>query len=140
MTTIEFIIMCVLMAMVPACGEDGDDGTGEASDASSAEVAFSGVEELTRLHGKRESEVVSEMGPPDFEQELVLHAGETLPEFFIEVHNTYSPEDPAIEGRVIRHLQWDRDGYSEAVFMHRPDPDGEWIVLESVKWSEGVEF
>lgn len=140
MRLIQTVIVCVLVA---SCGLS----EGNRSDAATAATldyddarTFVGVTELTELHGATESEVLSALGEPDYTQDITLHAGETLSEFFIEVHNTYPPDDPSTEGRVIRHLQWERDGYSEAVFLHQPSPDGVWIVLESVKWSEGVEF
>lgn len=137
--------LCALLVLqLLGCGseaaEEGDvvssaslDGTGD---------GFSGgVTELTHLHGLAESEVLARLGEPDYEEEHVLRSGETLPEFYIEVHNTYQPDDPSTEGVVIRHLEWDYGWYSKAIFMHRPDSlSGEWIVLESVQWSDDVEF
>lgn len=134
------VLLTALSGCDPAPDEDPYDGYSGASWNTSQDTAFFGVEELTHLHGLGENEVLEMSGAPDCETELILHAGETLNEFYIEINNTYRPEDPTIEGRVIRHLQWDRYGYSEAVFLHRPDPEGDWIVLESVKWSNDVEF
>ncbi|GEM_PF-2954023 len=134
------IILPLVLAGCGVSGGNGSDAATAATWGSKSDSAFVGVAEMTGLHGMTEAEVVGVLGEPDFSQDITLHAGETLSEFFIEVHNTYPPDDPSTEGRVIRHLQWERDGYSEAVFMHQPSPDGVWIVLESVKWSEGVEF
>jgi hypothetical protein len=133
----------VVLVLLTACGVNERDSAHTATTAtwsSNAGTAFVGVEEMTGLHGMTEAGTIEILGEPDFRQDITLHAGETLPEFFIEVHNTYRPDDPSTEGRVIRHLQWERDGYSEAVFLHQPSPDGEWMVLESVKWSDDVEF
>jgi len=139
----RLILMAIVLVLLVSCSV----GEGNISDAGTAatwnnrpDTAFAGVAELTDLHGKTESEVVVVMGQPDFRQDITLHAGETLSEFIIEVHNTYPPDDPSIEGTIIRHLQWERNGYSEAVFLHQSSSDGEWVVLESMKWSNDVEF
>lgn len=132
-----------LLLLLASCGvseRDGSDTATAATLGNNDTMAFVGVAELTELHGITESEVIASLGEPDNREDMTLHAGRTLPEFFIEVHNTYHPDDPSTEGRVIRYLRWDREGYSEAVFLHQPAPDGYWVVLESVKWSDDVEF
>lgn len=116
------------------------NNSGSIPAADNPEPEFNGVDELTEMHGLTESAALEIMGEPDSEEEIVLHSGETLPEFFIEVHNTYHPDDPSTEGRIIRYLHWNRQGYSEALFLHQPDGASEWTVLESVKWSDNVEF
>jgi hypothetical protein len=136
--------VAVLLTAGGGCSiEEGDpaaDTTSSASWNASRDTLFRGVEEMTELHGLTEEEVIALMGPPDCETALTLHAGETLDEFHIEVHNTYRPDDPTIEGRIIRDLQWDREGYREAVFLHEPVPGEGWIVLESARWSDDVVF
>jgi len=138
------LLPAVLLAAGAGCSiEEGDpppDAMSAASWGTRQETAFRGVEEMTELHGLPEEEVVARLGAPDAEIELTLHAGETLDEFHIEVNNTYRPEDPATEGRIIRDLRWDRDGFTEAVFLHEPVPGEGWVVLESVRWSDDVEF
>ncbi len=139
----RLILTAIVLVLPVSCGvsEGNRSDTGTAATWNNRpDTAFAGVAELTDLHGKTESEVVVVMGQPDFRQDITLHAGETLSEFMIEVHNTYPPDDPSIEGTVIRHLQWERNGYSEAVFLHQPDQDTVWVVLESLKWSNNVEF
>ena len=69
---------------------------------------------------------------------LTLHKGVTLPEFYIEIHNTYRPDDPKVEGIRIKELRWIRSDYQEAVFMH--EVAGEWIVFDSCRWKNGVKF
>jgi hypothetical protein len=56
----------------------------------------------------------------------------------MEIHNTYDPSDPKVEGVKIKELRWDRSGYTEAVFMHKIN--GTWTVLESCRWKDGVAF
>lgn len=139
------ITLCaVLVLQVTGCGSgaaEEEDVVSSASLDGTGDSFSGGVSELTHLHGLTESELLAELGEPDSEAEHILRSGETLSEFYIEVHNTYRPEDPSTEGVVIRHLEWDCGWYSKAVFMHRPDSiSGEWIVLESVQWSDDVEF
>lgn len=141
--TFAFKALLLLTAFCSACGTGGEersDAATAASWAGSPETSFTGVLELTELHGKTMEEVMEVMGEPAFQQEITLHAGETLSEFMIEVHNTYPPDDPSTEGRIILHMQWEREGFSEAVFLHQPSADGAWVVLESLKWSNDVEF
>lgn len=132
----------VLVATCPACGHA--EQTGEAppgrsiEDVCTRDTTHDSVEELTELHGKAEQEIIAIMGEPDYEGEHVLHQGSTLPEFYIEVHNTYDPDDPATEGVVIREFKWEYEGYSKAIFLHLVGD--EWMVLESVRWKDGVEF
>jgi hypothetical protein len=133
----------IFLFLIASCGVSERNGSDTATAATlgwNDTTSFVGVAELTELHGLTESEVIASLGEPDHREDMTLHAGQTLPEFFIEVHNTYHPDDPATEGRVIRYLLWEREGYSEAVFLHQPVPDGSWVVLESVKWSDDVEF
>lgn len=144
LSVLSLLPAAVLLAAGGGCSiEEGDpaaDTTSSASLSRPHESVFVGVGEMPELHGLSEEEVVAVLGPPDTERELTLHAGETLDEFHIEVNNTYRPGDPTIEGRIIRDLQWDREGYREAVFLHEPVPGAGWIVLESVRWSDNVEF
>lgn len=58
----------------------------------------------------------------------------------VEDRNTCPPDDPSTEGRIILHMQREREGFSEAVFLHRPSASGARIVPESLKWSNDVEF
>jgi hypothetical protein len=96
------------------------------------------VEELTHLHGKSEAAVIAELGAPSSSNVMPLKHGVTLPELYMEIHNTYDPSDPKVEGVKIKELRWDRSGYTEAVFMHKIN--GTWTVLESCRWKDGVAF
>jgi len=130
------------MTICPACGhteQTGEPPPGKSIDeVCTRDTTHDSVEELTELHGKAEQEIIAIMGEPDYEGEQILHQGSTLPEFYIELYNTYSPDDPATEGVVIRELQWEYDGYSKVLFLHLVG--NEWMVLESVRWEDGVEF
>jgi len=142
------------MTICPACGhteQTGEPPPGKSIDeVCTRDTTHDSVEELTELHGKAEQEIIAIMGEPDYEGEQILHQGSTLPEFYIELYNTYSPDDPATEGVVIRELQWEYDGYSKVLFLWEYDGyskvlflhlvGNEWMVLESVRWEDGVEF
>lgn len=56
----------------------------------------------------------------------------------MEIHNTYDPTDPKVEGVEFKELRWDRAGFTKAVFMHQVD--GTWPELESCRWKDGVAF
>ena len=96
------------------------------------------VEEMTHLHGEDETTVVAALGQPTKTHTWTLEAGKTLPEKYIEVHNTYHPDNPAADGVQIKELTWDRIGYTISLFLHQVN--GEWIVLESVRYKDGVQF
>lgn len=134
------VAFLVLLASCGVSEADRSDAATTATWHGNTDTAFVGVAEMTELHGMTEADAVDVLGEPDYRQDITLHAGETLPELFIEVHNTYQPDDPSIEGRVIRYLRWDREGFSEALFLHQISPDTVWVVLESVKWADNVEF
>lgn len=97
-----------------------------------------GSKTLTKLHGLTEVEVTKKLGVPNSSELLTLHHGEMLPEFYIEIHNTYHPSDPKIEGVEIKELRWDRRGYSQSVFMHQVN--GTWVVLDSCQWPDNIVF
>jgi len=96
------------------------------------------VEELTQFHGMTEAAVIAEQGAPGSSNVMTLKRGVELPELYVEIHNTYHPDDPATDGVKIKELRWDRAGFTEAVFMH--EVGGSWVVLESCRWKDGVAF
>jgi len=93
---------------------------------------------LTHLHGLNELAVTAQLGRPDYSNVFTSHQGQGLPEFYIEIQNTYRPDDPKTEGVQIKELRWKRTGYTEALFLHKVD--GVWQVLESCRWEDGVAF
>ena len=96
------------------------------------------VEELTHFHGQSEAAVIASLGSPSYTNVKILHYGASLPELYVEIHNTYAPSDPKIEGVEIKELRWNRAGFTEAVFMHKVN--GTWTVLESCRWKDGIAF
>ena len=96
------------------------------------------VEELTHLHGKTEDEVIDCLGNPGHIETLTLKAGTTLPEFYIEVHNTYPSTKASTEGIKIKVSSWGYAWHHKSVFIHKVGPS--WVVLESVRYKNGVEF
>jgi hypothetical protein len=96
------------------------------------------IEEMTCLHGKNEAAAIADLGPPSFSKVMVLGRGTPLGEFYVGIYNTYDPADPLTEGVEIKELRWDREGFTQGVFMHKVD--GVWTVLESCRWKDGVRF
>lgn len=96
------------------------------------------TERLESLHCRSEDQIIRQFGPPDYRYEHTLNLEETLPEYAIEIHNTYSPNDPKTNGVVIRELRWDYFRYHIALFLH--EKNGEWQVFHSLRWKEGVQF
>lgn len=86
-----------------------------------------------------EQQVVNKLGPPSWISEMILQQGRTLPEMYVEIHNIYSPKDPKTEGIVIKELRWTCYTHQKAVFLHYPN-GAEWIVFQSLRWRNGVEF
>ena len=93
---------------------------------------------LSHLHGLDELAVTAQLGRPDDSSVFTLHQGHGLPEFYIEIQNTYRPDDPKTEGVQIKELRWKRTGYTEALFLHKVHEV--WRVLESCRWEDGVAY
>lgn len=96
------------------------------------------VEEIKHLHGMDEPGLITELGSPSYTDIITLQHGVFLPEFYIEIHNSYPLSDPETEGVEIKELRWDHSGFTDTVFMHKVD--GKWTVLKSFRWKEGVVF
>lgn len=85
-----------------------------------------------------ESQVFTEFGQPTTSNDLTLEQGMTLPEIYIEVHNTYHPNDPTIHGTVIRACHWDRLGHAVVVLFHKQNET--WTALNAFRFDDGVKF
>jgi len=97
--------------------------------------ANDGADELPRLEGQLERDLLAEFGEPTTKRAFTMAACCT--EFEIELHNTYPPHagHDAVE---IHQWDWDYDGYTLTVWLHRVD--GEWSVIETSRYSDDVEF
>ncbi|OAI40984.1 hypothetical protein AYO40_00450 [Planctomycetaceae bacterium SCGC AG-212-D15] len=95
------------------------------------------VEKLPWLHGQSLAAVIAELGKPDSDFEYTMG---TSPdgEFRVELYNTYPPHDPKTAHARIKELQWHRARYHVAVWMHQVN--GQWVVLDTCRWKEGVVF
>lgn len=96
------------------------------------------VRDLPHLLGMTESQVDAELGKPTYSSEHTLEQGKTLPEMYIEVHNTYNPGDPYTAGVVIRESRWDASGHTKVVLYHQVD--GKWIALNAFRFDDGFVF
>ena len=62
----------------------------------------------------------------------------TLPEKYIELHNTYDPNDIQINNIEIREYVWNENGYMISLFLH--NIEGQWVVLDSIRYKDGAQF
>lgn len=95
------------------------------------------VEKLNYLHGKPLEAVLASLGEPDRQLHFSM-ADSPDGEFRVELYNTYPPGNPKAAQARIKEFQWHRSRYHVAVWMHQVN--GEWIVLDSCRWREGVDF
>ncbi len=100
------------------------------------DLAHADVEELPGLHGKTMEEVVGELGEPDYSYDFKMD--QPMPEFRVELYNTYPPDDPKTWLVKIRERQWRRCRYSIAVWFHQVD--GRWVALDTCRWKKDVVF
>lgn len=95
------------------------------------------VEKMPWLHGKSTKEVLAELGEPSREFEYTMGKSPGG-EFRVELFNTYPPNDPKTADVRIKEMQWHRMRYHVAVWMHQVN--GEWVVLDTCRWKEGIVF
>ena len=95
------------------------------------------VERLPWLDGQPLGTVLAELGEPERRLEYTM-ANSPGGEFRVELYNTYPPDDPVAQQARILELQWHRNRYSIAVWMHKVN--GEWAVLDSCRWQAGIAF
>jgi hypothetical protein len=89
------------------------------------------------LEGRTLKSVVAEIGAPDAQTEFAMGEA-TIGEFRIELYNTYPPDHAETRHVRIRELIWHRTGYHVAVWLHQVN--GEWVVLDTCRWKEGIVF
>jgi hypothetical protein len=95
------------------------------------------VEKLPHLHGKTLEAVIYCLGEPDLQLDYTM-ADSPDGEFRVELYNTYPPGDPKASQARIKELQWHRARYHVAVWLHQVN--GEWVVLDTCRWIEGIAF
>ncbi len=94
-----------------------------------------GTDELPRLEGRSEAEILAELGEPTSKRTFAMK--DCCHEFEIELYNTYPPNagHDAVE---IHQWTWDYDGYSLTLWFH--DKGGGWTVLDTIRYADDVEF
>lgn len=100
------------------------------------DVGHESVEKLPNLHGQTMEAVIADLGPPSMADDFMLD--QPLPEFRIEIYNTYPPDDPTTPSVEIRERRWNRSRYSIAVWFHRECK--RWVVFNTCRWKSGVVF
>jgi hypothetical protein len=95
------------------------------------------VEKLSRLHGQPLQTVLASLGQPDSQLDYTM-ADSPNGEFRIELYNTYPRTDPNAAKARIKELHWHRARYHIAVWLHYVN--GDWVVLDTCRWKEGIAF
>jgi len=103
-----------------------------------SDMRHSPVQVVERLHGKTLDAVLAELGKPANTHEFTMPVEGTLPEFRIELHNTYPPNRPENANVVIKELHWEELRYNIAVWFHRVGDA--WVVLDTCRWRKDVRF
>lgn len=94
-----------------------------------------GADELPRLEGSDDAALLAEFGEPTAKKTFTM--GECCNELEIELNNTYPPNE-GHDDVEIQQWDWDYDGYTLTVWLHRVDDA--WRVLETSRYSDDVEF
>ena len=89
------------------------------------------------LHGKSPRQVSGILGDPKFKFEFTMD--KCCNEMQIELFNIFKEDDPFLKNIHIRQWKWKREDKNLVLWFHNPD-DGRWIVIDSLKWPDSVEF
>ncbi|MFT4974371.1 MAG: hypothetical protein ACI8S6_000253 [Myxococcota bacterium] len=95
------------------------------------------VDELRELEGVTAEQIAQRFGPPSEEHSFMM--AECCHEFEIELYNTYPPGTPESATTQIRQLTYKYDGYAMTLWLHAPSGGG-WVVLETSRYGDNVEF
>jgi hypothetical protein len=85
--------------------------------------------------GKSLAEITARYGEPT--RTYSFKMGDGIPEFRIELFNTYPPGDEHKDVQILEHT-YQLDGYKFTVWYHEQDKG--WRGLEAVSYSDGVDF
>ncbi len=96
------------------------------------------VSSLPQYHGKSEQQIITRIGQPIREDQFGIPVQGQLDNFRGPLHNTYPPDRPANADVRIRELTWRDGAFYVTVWLHRVD--GDWLVLDTCRWHEGVQF
>ncbi len=94
------------------------------------------VDRLTALAGQSLEKIQEQFGRPNQEYEFSM--GGSLDEFRCELMNKYPPGSIRSIGVRIKEWQWRYRGFTVAVWFHQSD--GEWVVLDTCRWKDGIAF
>lgn len=124
----------VAPAPAPASTVD-DPPKGAAQPEPPGPPAGHGADELHRLEGRSQAEILAELGEPTSKRTFTMK--DCCNEFEIELLNTYPP-NAGHDAVVIHEWTWQYDGYALTVWLH--DEGRGWKVLETSRYADDVEF
>lgn len=81
--------------------------------------------------------MIDHLGKPDRQLDYTM-ASSPGGEFRVELYNIYPPGDPKAAQTRIKELRWHRARYHIAAWLHQVN--GEWVVLDTCRWKEGIVF
>jgi len=94
------------------------------------------VGKVPSFHHQKIADILHHLGKPVSKQEFSM--AECCSEFQIELMNTYNPHDATSKNIRIRQWQWNHLDKHLVLWFHKVGD--EWIVLDTVKWPDGVDF
>ena len=91
-----------------------------------------------KMNGASETEVVNEFGAPKAEYTIYMTKGVSLKEYQSNLYNIY-PHDAITDTVKVRELHWYfRSGDQLAIWLE--EKNGQWTVVDNLRWSKDVEF
>lgn len=94
------------------------------------------MEKLIELHGLPLTNILEDFGRPIEEELFLMEDGIT--EFRVELLNIYPPENPDNNNVEIKELSWNQGEFIITLWFHKKNHD--WVVVDSRKWYEDVDF
>jgi len=96
------------------------------------------VHELTHLHGLSEGELLKVLGEPDREDRCDISPRQGFDELRSPLLNTYPPDRTRTADVPIKELTWKKGSFYISIWLHAPK--GVWVVLESCRWHQSIQF
>ncbi len=100
---------------------------------STGEVSVSKIE---KLHGLTENEVTNILGNPIHQEQYKVK--NAIGEFRKNVFKFYPLSKPENQNVEIKELRWKDGDYFISMWFHLIK--GEWVVMDTCRWHESVQF
>ena len=94
------------------------------------------IEDIPQLEGLTQTEVVEEIGEPYKSNQFAMSS--VFDEMRIALRNFYPLTNSVNHDVQIREMWWDDGAYWITLWLHQVN--GEWFVLDSLRWHKDVQF